>query len=371
MTSHATALVQTGPGTTEFREIPLPALNPGEVLVRVAANGLCGSDIDAFEGAPGWSFEPRIGGHEIVGVIESLGPVTRAREGLKIGDLVAVNPLISCGECSTCRQPGYVMCTGFDHAASYGFIPLTVGAGLWGGYATHVVVHAKAILYPFPSDFDPLDATLWNPLGGAIQWSVMNVGTTIGSTVAILGSGQRGLASVVATKSAGAELVLATGLDKDRHKLELAREFGADAVVNVEADDLVVSARELTGGRGFDIVIDTTPGATRPIEDAIEIVRPGGTIGLVGIKGRTMDGFPIDKIGTKSLRIVGSMGTGHDAYRIAAQIIASNRFPLSKMRTHTFGFDQLAEAIRTLKGETEEKSINIVITPTFKASGSH
>ncbi|QSE92781.1 zinc-binding dehydrogenase [Rhodococcus pseudokoreensis] len=373
MATTATALVQTAPYEQHFEEIPLPVIEPGAALIRVEANGLCASDIDSFEGvdpvyAPGdMSRYPRINGHEIVGIIEELGEMTSARAGLKVGDRVAVNPFLSCGSCPACRRDDVSFCTGWDFQQNcYGYIPLRYAPGLWGGYSTHVYVHPQAILYRFPADVSPLDATLWNPLAGGIQWAVMNAGTTIGSRVGILGTGQRGMACAAAAKAAGAGVVVTTGLTRDAHKLELARQLGADVTVDVETEDLRAAVDGATGGEGLDIIIDTTPGATHVLGEAIEMLRPGGTLVTVGIKTRTVPDFPIDRVTTRGIRIVGSLGQTHEAYAKAAALIASHSMPLHLMRTHVLGFDHLDHAIELLRGSVAGQSaVNIVVTPTF------
>lgn len=373
MVSSATALVQTGPYALEFREFPFPKLEPGAALLRVEANGICASDIDAYEGHGGgmdpayMEQYPRINGHEIVGIIEDLGPTTRDRKGLKVGDRVAVSPFLGCGTCPECRRGGPQRCSGMEFTPSgYGFIPTWLGPGLWGGYATHVYIHPKAVLYPFPEDTNPFDAALWNPIASGIQWAVRDGGVGLGTRVAILGSGQRGLSCVAAAKAAGAGLIVTTGLTRDSHKLELARRLGADAAIDVETTDLVAKAHELTAGEGFDVVVDTSPGAEKPVLDGIKILRNGGTFVSSGIKGKPLSAFPLDTVTIKGIRLVGVIGASHESFQMAADLIISKALPLEEMRTHVFGFDQLPHALNVLQGKVPgEQAINIVVTPTF------
>lgn len=372
MTTLARALVQTAPHESEFRDIPLPLLSDGAGLLRVEANGLCATDIDAVANTLGGAYTmplPRINGHEIVGIIEELTPGALSRQGFQPGDRVALNPFLSCGQCSPCLSGNIVLCTGFPFLPhTYGYIPTAVEPQLWGGYSTHVYLHPRSILYKIPHEVSPLDATLWNPLAAGIQWSVLNTGSGIGSTVAVLGAGQRGLASIVANKLAGADLIIATGLSSDRHKLDLALELGADAVIDVEKEDTVSRVMELTGGRGVDIVIDTSSHAVQPVLDAVSIIKPGGIISLAGLKMRNMDGFPVDTIVTKGIRIAGSVGMSHQAYDLAARMVSEMRIPLNKMRTHVLGYDRFDEAIDLLANRVPgQHAINIVVTPTFES----
>ncbi|MFJ8001268.1 zinc-binding dehydrogenase [Streptomyces sp. NPDC096310] len=373
MGSSATALVQTGPSAVEFQEFPLPTLEAGAALLRIEANGICASDIDAYEGHGGgmdpsdMKQYPRINGHEIVGVIEDLGPLTPDRAGLKVGDRIAVNPWLACGSCPGCRRGDPQFCVGMEFSPScYGFIPTYVSSGLWGGYSTHAYIHPRTILYPFPEEIDPLDAALWNPLANGIQWAVRDAGVGLGSRVAILGSGQRGLACVAAAKAAGAGLVVTTGLSRDRHKLDMALRLGADAAFDVETSDFVPEARALTGGEGFDVVVDTSPGAEQPVIDGLNILRTGGTFASAGIKHHDLECFPLDLVTTRGIRIIGVLGASHEALKMAADLIISKSLPVGELRTHVFGFDQFAHALEVLKGNVPgEKSINVVVTPTF------
>lgn len=373
MVSTATALVQTGPREQHFEEIPLPALEPGAALLRVEANGICGSDVESFLGVdrnvPEDKKYPRINGHEIVGVIEDMGPKTPHRKNLNIGDRVALNPVIACGKCEPCTQGKMHMCAaGRFIVPTYGFIPTSVGPGLWGGYSTHTYIDPDTVVYPFPDDFDPLTATLWNPLGGAIQWSIMTPGHKVGQSVVVLGSGQRGLAIVAAQRAVGSGLIIATGLSRDQHKMDMAKEFGADAVVNVEEQDPVEAVMEMTGGQGVDLVIDTVPKTTATTLQGIQMVKTGGTFVNIGVKDPTVDGFPIGRITSKNIRVIGAANSSIEAYQTAADMLISRRVVIDKMRTHVFGFDRFEEALDTLEAKIPgRKSVNVVVTPTFTA----
>ena len=142
----------------------------------------------------------------------------------------------------------------------------------------------RPCVHKVPPGIAPETAVLFNPLGAGVRWGVTLPRTTIGSKIVVLGPGQRGLACAIAAKLAGASLVIVTGLTRDRHKLDLAIELGADVAIDVEREDLVARVRELTGG-GADIVVDVSAVATQPVVDAVECVRPGGTIVLGGVKG--------------------------------------------------------------------------------------
>jgi threonine dehydrogenase-like Zn-dependent dehydrogenase len=247
---------------------------------------------------------------------------------------------------------------------SYGFISTSVPPGIWGGYASHLYLHPKAVLHRVPAGIAPDLAVLFNPLGAGIRWGVTLPGTTVGATVVVLGPGQRGLATVAAAKVAGARTVIVTGLTRDQHKLELARQLGADHTIDIEHDDLVPRVREITGGAMADVVVDVTANATSPVVDAIDIVRAGGTIVLGGLKGAAVPSFPSDKIVLRGIRVLGARGVTAPAYRDALDLIASERFPFERLRTHVFPLADAERAIQTLAGEIPgEHAINVVIQP--------
>lgn len=367
MAERAIALVQTGPEAMEFEEFPLVPVPEGGALIRVEANGLCHTDVDHYRGIdPGAEF-PRILGHEIVGVVEDLG-VGAVRDDVRVGDRVALNPFVPCTRCRACLRGDGHMCLGDGVAPRtfYGKASTRQSPSLWGGYATHVYAVPGSLLYRFPSEVDARVATLWNPLAGAIQWLTMNARPTPGDVIVVLGSGQRGLACVSAARLAKAGLIVATGLSRDAHKLDVARQLGADIVVDVEREDIVEAVRAATGGAGADIVVDTTPGAIGPLADAIAALRSGGTLVTVGLKNRDADAFPIDQVTRKNITLRGSAGQSHDAYRRAAELIARGEVDLTPMQTHVFGFDRLARAMQVLVGaDSAERGINVVVTPSF------
>jgi threonine dehydrogenase-like Zn-dependent dehydrogenase len=360
----AEALVQYGERDLRLTKVPLPQLEEGAAILRVEACGLCGSDVDALAGESGSVF-PRIMGHEIVGTIEAIGP--GGRRDVSVGSRVAVDPWLPCGGCRYCLAGAAQFCTGWNwkgsRFSSYGFIAMINEPGLWGGYSSHVYIHPKTVLYPIPESLSALDAALWNPLGAGIEWAVLKPGTAVGSTIAILGCGQRGLTSTVAARAAGASRILVTGLGRDVRKLELARAFGADIAVDVESEDLRDRMRELTPTGKVDVVVDTAAFSTRPVIDALTLVRPGGRIVYAGLKAKAVDRFPIDKAIVKGVTMIGVLGVSSDAYRRALELLASHRLHLEQMRTHVFDYRDAVEGIDTLAGRIDgEQAINVVLT---------
>ena len=368
--SKATALVQHGPEKFEFEEFDFPTLGEGDVLVKVEANGLCASDFDAYHCIDGpWDGRPRILGHEIVGVIQDMGPKSINRRGLEVGDRVCVNPFVPCGICSACIIGDLSGCTGHADRLRYGMVPTSVSPSLWGGYSTHTFVPRQGILYKVPTEVSALDATLWQPIAGGFEWAITQGGRRVGDRLLILGPGQRGLGAILAARHAGAGQVVTTGLTRDKFKLDVALAIGSDAVIDIEKENFVERCHELTDGQGFDVILDTTPHTVTPINDSVSVMRRGGTIVVIGVKNRNLDGFPIDRFMMKQGTLKVWPGSSDRSYRLALDVVASQPEALKLLRTHVFGFDRLGTAIDVLMGNVPgENAINVVVQPTLTDS---
>jgi threonine dehydrogenase-like Zn-dependent dehydrogenase len=208
-------------------------------------------------------------------------------------------------------------------------------------------------------------AVLFNPLGAGFRWAVEIPNTKPGDTVVILGPGQRGLASVLACREAGAARIIVTGLEADAKKLELARVFGADATIDVQNENARRRIRELTGGRGADVVVDVSSYALEPVAEALDYVRMGGTVVLAGVKGfREVPGFISDKIVMKEISLRGAIGVTRSGYANAIRLLESRKHPVEAMHTHDFALRDADLAIRTLAREIPgEESIHSCLVP--------
>ncbi len=355
------AMVQTGIRALEPRDVAIPDIDDGSAILRLEACGICGSDYEQFEGQLRTPM-PVIPGHEPLGVIEKIGDAAARRWGVDEGDRVAVETMISCRHCAPCLAGSYHLC---DRRRIYSYVPLTEPPGLWGGYSQYMYLHPHSILHRMDASLAPELAVMFNPLGAGFRWAVEIPGTGPGDTVVILGPGQRGLTSVVACREAGAERIIVTGLEADARKLELARTFGADHTIDVDNEDAVQRVKALTGGRGADVVVDVSAYATRPVADALSMVRRGGTIVLAGVKGfKPVDGFVSDLVVMKEITVRGAFGVTSSGYRKAIRLIESGRVPLELMHTHDFALADAELAIRTLAREIPgQESIHSALIP--------
>lgn len=350
MTQMATAVVQTAAETYEMREIPIPEIGEDAALLEVEACGICGTDVEVFEGGPQRSY-PIIPGHEPLGVITRIGSRARAKWDVDVGDRVAVHSTLTCGRCRTCRA-GLRGCTAPEFADStiYGFRSPDVGPGLWGGFATHLYLAPEAMVLPVSPSLSVGAASLFNVMSNGVDW-VMELGQVrAGMSVAILGPGPRGLASLIAAKAAGAGPIAVTGLANDAERLTMARVLGADAAIDITGIDAVEAVVEALG-EAPQLVVDTTPKSTDAVVDAVGMVARKGLIVLAGLKGHGRAApIPVDTLAAKQVTIKGAVSRALSSMEFAIELIESQRWPFDDFASHAFGLADAEAAVRSLMG---------------------
>ncbi|MBM4265013.1 MAG: zinc-binding dehydrogenase [Deltaproteobacteria bacterium] len=358
------AVVQTAPRKLELRDLPVPEIDEDSALLRIEACGICGSDAEQYAGVLPAPY-PVILGHEPLGIIEKIGDRAAKRWGVDAGDRVAVETLIPCGHCRACLQGRYQVCRGRGGMFGYSYVPVSHAPGLWGAYADVMYLDPHSIVHPMRKEIPASTAVMFNPLGAGFRWAVELPGTGPGDTVLILGPGQRGLASVIAARAAGADTILVTGLSRDAKKLALAKELGADHVIDVEQENARKRVKELTQGRGADVVVEVSSNSTVPVAEALHYAATGARVVLAGVKGfKPVADFVSDLIVVKEITILGAFAVTSRGYDSAIRLIESGRVPLERMHTHDFALEDAEEAIRTLAGESGgESSIHSCLLP--------
>jgi threonine dehydrogenase-like Zn-dependent dehydrogenase len=359
------------PGRVEVRRYPYPsaAVEAGGAVLRVEVCGLCGTDVEQFHGrftGSTWPDGPLVPGHEVVGVIEEIGADAAGRWGVQVGDRVAIEPNIPCGTCPLCLRGSYVACQGWSPAPmAYGFVPVSHPPSLWGGWAELMALHPGTVLHRVPDGLDTGTASLFNALGAGFRWAVTLPHLAFGQTIVVLGAGQRGLACVAAARAAGAGTIVVSGRAPDAHKLEAARALGADVTVDVDAADLVAVVRDVTGGELADVAVDASAGATAPVLDALRCVRPEGTVVLAGLKGgRPVDGFPVDDVVLRGIRVLGARSTDWDGYEQALTHLSRHPDRFVPLRTHVLPIARADHALRILSGDLPaERPIYVAVSP--------
>lgn len=359
----STVLVLEAPNQLVQRDIEIPPLNAGEAIVRVLACGLCGSDHELYSGAMPGSL-PLVPGHEVVGVIEGATDEFLAARGLDDGDVVALEVFQRCGKCDACLRDAYPLCRTHGMNDSYGNTSIAVGAGLWGGYATHLLLTADSLVHRIPAGMDAQYATLFNPLGAGVRWAQVIPGVKEGDVVAVLGPGLRGLSSAAVVSIAGASFTLLTGAGaRDRDRLELGKVLGADEAVDITQTDPKALLKERTGGLA-DVVVDVTAAAPAAFTQAIDLARPGGTVVVAGTRGvHTLKDFNPDRIVLKELTVLGARGVDGTAYVRALELLAADdRFRAIPRATSPLDAVSVAELLGEM-AHGEDPPLHAVIVP--------
>lgn len=355
------SMVLTEKRQFEPMDVPVPDIAEDSAILRIEACGICGSDYEQYEGLLRTPM-PVIPGHEPLGIIEKIGDKAAERWGVDVGDRVAVETMLSCRHCQPCLGGSYHLC---DHRRIYSYIPLSDPPGLWGAYSQYMYLHPNSIVHKVDKNIPAALAVMFNPLGAGFRWAVEMPRVQPGETVAVLGPGQRGLACVIALRQVGAGTIIVTGIEADAQKLALADHYGADYCINVDAENAVHRVKEITQGKGADIVVDVSSYATEPVAQALQMVRPGGRIVLAGVKGyKPVEDFVSDLIVMKEVVIQGAIGVTSSGYKSAIQLIESDTVDFSAMHTHDFALEDADLAIRTLAREIDgQESIHSCLIP--------
>lgn len=361
------AVVQVGPRKLELHRFPVPEIGDDDAILRLELCGICGGDIEQYTGnleVMGLTKGPTIPGHEPLGLIERIGERAAQRWNVSVGDRVAVEPLIPCGECEACLADDYTRCTGWGRVYSHGLIGVDTSPTLFGGYSEFMYLHPNSRVHKMSKSLPATVAGLFNPLAAGVRWGCYQSDLKAGDTVVVLGSGQRGLACVVAARAAHAGTIIVSDIARAAGKLELAREFGADATVVVDEEILAERVAEVTGGRMADVVIDVSP-AISSVHDALAVIRKGGTIVLAGVKsGAVLPEFDPNILLWNSITLRGVLTVDSPAYREAIQMLERDGGRLARMHTATYGLDRVADAIKHLSGEGDQPpAIHVAIDP--------
>lgn len=356
MAEHAYAAVLTGKRSFETREVPLPEIGPEEGLLRMEAAGLCGTDYEQYDGhfiGTPLGALPITPGHEIFGRVDRVGANAARRWGVKEGDRVVVETSIPCGECLACYDGRPIFC---DQNMGYGLrMGFDTPPHLWGGYASHLYLHPKTRLHKAPEDIPTAEMSLFNPMSNAVRWAWKRPNLREGQTIVIEGPGQRGLLSVVVAREMGAGQIIVTGTKADAYRLSLARELGADATIDVDAEDPVQRVLELTGGRKADVVLDVSMGATEPIIQAIEMVKKGGIVVVAGVKTHNaLLNFYTDKLLFNEISMLGVLSSDWEDTAKAIELLQDKWRDLGKLCTHAYPLGQAETAVRLLGREIED-----------------
>ena len=291
----------------EIAHLPDPKPGHGEVVVRVAACGICGSDVHGYDGSSGRRIPPIVMGHEAAGTIAALGTGV---SGFAEGERVTFDSTIFCGACNNCRRGDVNLC---DHRQVLGVSCAEFRRP--GAFAEYVAVPSR-ILYRLPDNLSFNEAAMLEAVSVALH-GVSLAHVLPDSSALVLGAGMIGLLTLQALHAAGCSRVFVADLDRTR--LKLAQEVGATAVLSSDKD-VVGQVMQLTGGVGVDVVIEAV-GRNETVKASIDSVRKGGTVVLVGNISPEVT-LPLQKVVTRQIRLQGSCASAGE-YPRAIELLAS------------------------------------------------
>lgn len=331
----------------EIADIPVPEPGPGEVLVRVEACGVCGSDVHGYDGSSGRRIPPIVMGHEAAGTIESVGSGVT---GYKKGDHVTFDSTVYCGECEFCRRGQINLCNNRQ------VIGVSCGEyRRYGAFAEFVVIPER-ILYRLPANFSFTEAAMLEAASVAIH-AVKVSEVRGGETALVIGAGMIGLLVLQAARAAGCVKVFIADVDSSR--LELAKKVGADEAIHASGAELVAEIMRLTDGKGVDLALEAV-GREETVSGAIDCVRKGGTATLVGNIAPQVT-LPLQKVVTRQIRLQGSCASAGE-YPEAIELIAAGKIQVKPLITAVASLEEGPRWFERLHSR-EPNLMKVILTP--------
>ena len=337
-------------GSLEVAEVPVPEPGLGEVLVRVRACGICGTDLKIVAGDYRGTWPPALPfiiGHEWSGEVAALGPGTE-RSGLAVGDRVVAENHTGCGACPMCRAGRYNLC---ERVREPGF--KLYGHTAPGALAQYAVRPAVA-LHKVPAAVSDTAAALVNQ-GALTVHAARRARLGPGASVAVFGPGLLGLLMLQVARAAGATSVIVVGRGP---RLAIAAGLGATAVVDYSQQDPVAGVRAATGGRGADCVFDCS-GNPAVVGQALRCARRGGTVALLGLAGGATAELPVDLVTLDELDVLG-VRSSPGAYPAMIALLASGTIRTEPLTTHIYPLAEVATAFGAL---ARREAIRPILTP--------
>ncbi len=343
--------VYRGAGRVVVEQVPVPEISEGEVLIRVAACGICGTDIKKIQ--HGFVPPPQIFGHEVAGTVVAAG---RGVRQWKPGDRVVSFHHIPCGDCFYCVQKLFSQCPAYKKVGlTAGFHPNG------GGFAEYVRAMPWVVargMVAIPPDVSFEEATFIEPVNTCAK-AVQKARIAGGETVVVIGQGPIGLLLMMLCKLAGAAVVASEPMPERRAK---SMGLGADAALDPSTGCLAEEVRGRTEGRGADAVLVAVP-STKVVSEALAVTRPGGRVLLFAQNDPQMRiEFPAVAVGVEEKEILGSYSAAVDLQAESARLVFSKRLPVAELVSHRFPLDKISEAL-ALAARPAGHSLKVVITP--------
>src|ERR1700689_4656846 len=341
------AFVYRGPGKKALEDHPKPEITaPTDPIVKIVKTTICGTDLHILKGDVPTCQPGRILGHEGVGIVDTVGPAVTA---FKPGDHVLISCVSACGKCVYCRKQMYSHCT------TGGWI---LGNSIDGTQAEFVrTPYADTSLYPIPEGADEEALVMLSDiLPTGVEGGVLNGKVQPGSVIAIVGSGPVGLAALLTAQFfSPAEIIM---IDLDDNRLEMAKRFGATAVINSADGKAAEAVMKLTGARGVDTAIEAV-GIPATFELCENLVAPGGTIANIGVHGQKV-ALHLERLWDRNItittRLVDTASTP-----MLLDILRSRKLDPKLLITHRFKLDKILDAYETFGNAAKTKALKVII----------
>ena len=345
------ALVYHGPGQKAWEDVADPVIiDDTDAIVRVDAVTICGTDLHILKGDVPAVTDGRILGHEAVGTVESVGAGVK---NVKVGDRVLVSCITACGACRYCRTGSFGQCLGGG-----GWI---LGHKIDGTQAEYVrVPFADNSTYAIPDGVtDEQILMLADILPTGYEVGVLNGNVQPGDVVAVVGAGPIGLSAIMGSKLFSPSHIIAIDLEDSR--LEAAKQFGADVVINNGREDALAIVREMTGGLGADVAMEAV-GVPATFELATQLVRPGGHIANIGVHGEPAT-LHLEELWIRNVTITtGLVDTSSTPTLL--RLAQGHQMDVDQFITHHFTLDQFEEAYDVFSRAGETGALKVVLTRT-------
>jgi L-iditol 2-dehydrogenase len=343
------ALILSAYNHLEVVEMPAPVVGPEEVLVRVEACGICGSDVHGYDGGSGRRIPPIVMGHEAAGVVAAVGGEVK---GFVSGDRVTFDSTVYCGRCDFCLRGEVNLC---DNRQVVG-----VSCGDYrreGAFAEYVRV-PQHILYKLPDSLSFAEAAMLEAVSVALH-AVRITGSCEGKSALVIGAGMIGLLTLQAARAAGYKFVMIADVDETR--LALASRIGAQAILHASGAEMVSAVMEKTGGKGVDVVFEAV-GRDETITAAIDAVRKGGTVTLIGNITPQIH-LPLQKVVSRELRLLGSAASAGE-YPQAIALMTSGGIDVKPLITAVAPLEDGPQWFARLHAR-EPNLMKIVLSPAL------
>jgi L-iditol 2-dehydrogenase len=341
------ALVHTKALTFEMQEREVPKHGPSDVLVRVVAVGICGSDVHGMTGQTGRRIPPIVMGHEAAGVVEAVGAAVTT---FKKGDRITFDSTIYCNRCRYCLSGKPNLCSNRK------VLGVSCDEYRQDGAMADFVVVPEHIVVPLPQGLDFEKAAMVEPVSIAVH-AVERAGIHLGDNVVVVGCGIIGLLTIQAARLAGAGRVIA--VDVVDYKLEEARRLGADHVINSRSGDPVQAIQALTAGEGADVALEAV-GFPPTVDLAVRCVRKGGRCVLIGNLTPRMD-FPAQIVVQRELDVRGTVASAGE-YPACLTLIASGRLDVASLISRTVPLEEAPHWFHLLH-EGKERLFKVMLKP--------